>query len=151
LGEGLLDHTQDKGYSRPTARSRVLRRDATTAERQLWQAISARKLGGIRFNRQYPVGQYICDFVSREYRLVIEVDGGQHALATGYDENRTQFLEQQGYTVIRFWNSEVTESLEGVLARIQRVLVDMPSPDPSRRREGSLWTSARSHGGDSPC
>ncbi len=142
---------EDKGYSRPTARSRELRRDATEAERKLWRAISARKLAGVRFNRQVPVGQYICDFASREYRLIIEIDGGQHALAIDYDERRTQFLEQQGYAVIRFWNCDVADNIEGVLIRIRQVLADMPSPNPSRGREGSLWSPALSRGRDRPC
>lgn len=141
-----MSHTYDKGYSRPTAKSRELRRNATEAERRLWQAIGARKLAGVRFNRQFPVGRYICDFVSREYRLVIEVD--QHALAADYDERRTHFLEAQGYTVIRFWNNEVTDNLDGVLARIDQALKDKPSPSPSRMREGSLWSPAHSRGRD---
>ncbi|GGB98714.1 hypothetical protein GCM10011494_16490 [Novosphingobium endophyticum] len=143
-----MNNASDKGYSRPTARSRELRCNATEAERKLWQAISARKLAGVRFNRQFPVGRYICDFVSREYRLAIEIDGGQHALAKGYDERRTRFLEAQGYTVIRFWNGEVMDNLDGVLTRIEQTLSDMPSPGPSRRREGSLWSPARSCGRD---
>lgn len=142
---------QDKGYSRPTARSRELRRNPTEAERKLWAAIKARQLAGVRFNQQFPVGQYICDFVSREYRLAIELDGGQHALAAEYDARRTRFLQQQGYTVIRFWNSEVMDNIEGVLTRIQQTLADMPSPDPSRRREGSLWAPARARGRISRC
>ncbi|GGZ01169.1 endonuclease domain-containing protein [Novosphingobium colocasiae] len=141
----------DKGYTRPTARSRRLRRDATEAERRLWQAIRARQVAGVRFNRQFPVGQYICDFVSRELRLVIEVDGGQHAIAGDYDARRTAFLETQGYIVIRFWNAEVMDNLESVLARIAETIANMPSPDPSRRREGSLWGPARSRGHDVRC
>ncbi|EJL23220.1 endonuclease domain-containing protein [Novosphingobium sp. AP12] len=141
-----MEDTTDNGYSRPTARSRQLRRDATPAERQLWQHIRARQLREVRFNRQFPVGPFICDFVSREHRLVIELDGGQHASATDYDRRRTRFLNEQGYTVIRFWNSDVLDNIEGVLARIADILADMPSPSPSRRREGSLWGPARSRG-----
>ncbi len=139
---------QDKGYSRPTARSRELRRNSTEAERKLWPAIRARQLDGVRFNQQFPVGQYICDFVSRKYRLIIEVDGGQHASTVEYDRRRTLFLEEQGYTVIRFWNSEVLDNLDGVLLRIRQTLADMPSPGPSRKREGSLWSPARVRGQD---
>ena len=131
----------DKGYFRPTARSRDLRRNATEAERKLWPRLSARKLRGVRFNRQFPVGQYICDFVSREKRLVIELDGGQHAFSTEYDERRSRFLEERGYKVLRFWNNEVLDNLDGVLSVIGQVLDDMHSPDPSRRREGSLSAS----------
>jgi very-short-patch-repair endonuclease len=130
----------DKGYRRPTARSRQLRNNATEAERKLWHELSARKLAGVRFNRQFPIGQFICDFVSREVRLVIEIDGSQHALAAEYDARRTRFLQAQGYRVIRFWNNEVLENIEGVLAVIRQVLDNMPSPSPSRKREGSLWS-----------
>ena len=87
----------DKGYSRPTLRARELRNNATDAERKLWPYLSARKLRGVRFNRQYSVGQFICDFVSREKRLVIELDGGQHAIDLEYDARRTRFLNAQGY------------------------------------------------------
>ena len=129
----------DRGYSRPTRRSRELRVNATEAERKLWPHLSARKFKGVRFNRQFPIGQFICDFVSRETRLVIEIDGGQHATNVDYDQRRTRFLEAQGYHVIRFWNAEVLDNIEGVLAVIGKALDDMPSPSPSRRREGSFW------------
>ena len=137
----------DRGYSRPTARSRELRRNATEAERRLWPHLSARKLKGVRFNRQFPVGQYICDFVSRERHLVIELDGGHHAMTAEYDVRRTRFLEEQGYQVLRFWNNEVVDNLDGVLRTIGQALDNMPSPAPSRRREGSLWTRPRRGGG----
>ncbi|AEG48233.1 protein of unknown function DUF559 [Sphingobium chlorophenolicum L-1] len=129
----------DKGYARPTARARELRHNATDAERALWQAISARKVAGVRFNRQVPVGPFICDFVARSIGLVIEVDGGQHGESV--DAARTRFLEAKGYRVIRFWNNDVLGNLDGVVAEIERVIAgmvsDMPSPDPSRLREGS--------------
>ena len=130
-GEGLLD----KGYKRPTARSRELRLNATDAERKLWQQISARRLAGVRFNRQFPIGPFICDFVSRTAKLVIEVDGGQHAVDVAKDEARTAYLEARSYRVIRFWNNDVLDRIEGVVSEIERVLADMPSPNPSRKRE----------------
>ena len=132
----------DKGYSRPTLRSRELRNNATDAERKLWPHLSARKLRGVRFNRQFPVGQFICDFVSREKRLVIEIDGGHHATNVEYDSRRTQFLNSQGYVVLRFWNNDVIDNLDGVLMMIGEALDNRPSPDPSRKREGSLWTTS---------
>ncbi len=132
-GEGLLD----KGYKRPTARSRELRLNATDAERKLWAQISARKIASVRFNRQFPIGPFICDFVSRSAKLVIEVDGGQHAVDVAKDEARTAYLKTRGYRVIRFWNNDILERIEGVVSEIERVLADMPSPDPSRKREGS--------------
>ena len=127
----------DKGYKRPTARSRELRLNATDAERKLWAQISARRVAGVRFNRQFPIGPFICDFVSRSAKLVIEVDGGQHAVDVAKDEARTAYLEARGYRVIRFWNNDVLERIEGVVMEIERVLSDMPSPNPSRKREGS--------------
>jgi very-short-patch-repair endonuclease len=93
----------------------------------------------VRFNRQFPIGQFICDFVSRGAKLVIELDGDTHAHSVDYDMARTSFLEQQGYRVIRFWNNEVMENLEGVVTRIEQALDNRPSPIPSRVREGGLW------------
>ncbi|MCB2078872.1 MAG: endonuclease domain-containing protein [Novosphingobium sp.] len=135
----------DKGYTRPTARSRALRQNPTPAERLLWQRLRNRQCAGVRFNFQFPIGQYICDFVARTPRLVIEVDGDTHSgpEAAQYDARRTTFLNAQCYSVIRFWNREVSDSLEGVLARIEQTLANMPSPSPSRKREGGLWSPAR--------
>jgi len=116
----------DKGYKRPTMRSRELRLNATPAERKLWEQLSARKVAGVRFNRQFPIGPFICDFVSRTEKLIIEVDGGQHAVDVANDEARTAYLEAQGYRVIRFWNNDVLERIEGVVAEIERALEACP-------------------------
>lgn len=124
----------DKGYARPTAKARALRNNATDAERALWHAISARKVSGVRFNRQVPISPFICDFVARSINLVIEVDGGQHN--DEVDAERTRYIEAQGFRVIRFWNNDVLGNIEGVVKEIIRVIADMPSPDPSRTREG---------------
>ena len=129
----------DRSYTRPTARSRGLRKNATEPEKRLWQALSARKIAGTRFNRQFPIGRFICDFVSRGAKLVIEVDGDTHAHSAEYDMIRTRFLEQEGYRVLRFWNNDVMENLDGVVKRIEQELAHRPSPSPSRAREGSLW------------
>ena len=117
--------------------ARALRNNATPSERILWRHLSARKVLGIRFNRQVPIGPYICDFVARSLMLVVEVDGGQHGWQTGADQQRTRYLEAQGYRVIRFWNSDVLERIEGVVAEIAKVIADLPSPSPSRKREGN--------------
>ena len=127
---------EDKASHRPTARSRELRLNATPAERRLWSRLSARQVAGTRFNRQFPVGHFICDFVSRSAKLIIEVDGGQHADRAEADSRRTEYLKAQGYRVIRFWNNDVLENLDGVVQAIELVLADSPSPSPSRRREG---------------
>ncbi len=132
----------DKGYKRPTRRSRELRANMTDAERKLWTHLSARKVSGVRFNTQFPIGGFVCDFVSRGAKLVIEVDGGQHAEAEQADAERTRYIERQGYRVIRFWNNDVLANVEGVVAEVERVLHEMgvdrnrPSPNPSRKREG---------------
>ncbi|PXA87057.1 hypothetical protein DMC47_33085 [Nostoc sp. 3335mG] len=127
----------DAPIRRPTSQAREFRNNATQAERVLWFQLSARKVAGVRFNRQVPIGPYICDFVSRSARLVIEVDGGQHGWQTEDDAARTRYIEAQGFRVIRFWNNDVLEGIEGVVQEIERVLGGMPSPDPSRKREGS--------------
>ena len=103
----------------------------------MWRALSARKVAGVRFNRQVPVGPFICDFVARGCKLVIEVDGGQHGWRSEEDAARTRLLEAKGYRVLRFWNSDVLSNLEGVVNHIERTLAALPSPDPSREREGS--------------
>ncbi len=136
----------DKGYARPTARSRELRANMSDAERRLWSGLSARKVSGARFNTQFPIGPYVGDTVSRGARLVIEVDGGQHDAAERADRRRTRFIEAQGYRVIRSLNNDVLGNLAGVFAEIERVLADMPSPSPSRTREGSLWSADRRRG-----
>ena len=127
----------DKGYARPTLRSRELRANATDAERKLWAQLSARKVAGVRFNTQFPIGPFICDFVSRSAKLAIEIDGGQHDWNAVADLARTRFIEARGFAVLRFWNNEVLENIEGVVATIERALADRPSPSPSRKREGS--------------
>jgi very-short-patch-repair endonuclease len=122
----------DKGYARPSAKACALRNNATDADRALWHAIGARKISG--FNRQVPIGPFICDFVARSSGLVIEVDGGQHDEAV--DADRTRCIETQGFRVIRFWNNDVLRNLDGVTEDIARVIADMPSPDLSLSREG---------------
>ena len=128
-GEGLLDKAYDR---EPTRRSRELRNNATSAERKLWQHLRNRQLCSTRFNRQVPIGPFICDFAARTAKLIVELDGGQHAVRTAEDERRTRFLASRGYRVLRFWNNDVLENVDGVLAVIQEALNDRPSPDPSR-------------------
>ncbi|HYM32675.1 MAG TPA: endonuclease domain-containing protein [Candidatus Cybelea sp.] len=101
--------------------ARRLRRDSTEAERKLWSALRDRQLFRFKFRRQQPIGSFIVDFVCQEKRLVIELDGGQHA---DKDEtSRTGRIEADGYKIIRFWNHEVLGNLDGVLARIQQALL----------------------------
>jgi very-short-patch-repair endonuclease len=122
-------------YNRPTARAQELRQNASDAERLLWQQLSGRKLDGFKFSRQIPIGRFICDFICRMEKLVIELDGRQHDGQMEYDEFRTRQLELLGYRVLRFSNDEVFRNLEGVLMTIRAAL---PTPSPSRKREGDL-------------
>jgi len=116
--------------------ARHMRNNPTDAEAALWRVLSARKVGGFRFNRQVRIKPFICDFVARTPRLVIELDGGQHAESEA-DARRTRYIEARGYRILRFWNNDVLGNLDGVVAEIERVLAALPSPDPSRKREGS--------------
>lgn len=120
----------DKGYTRPTLRSRELRNNVAMTERALWVQPGARKVAGVRFNRQFPIGPFICDFVSRSAKLVVEVDGGQHAIDVLRDTARTKYLEDQGFRVIRFWNNDVLERIDGLVAEIELALSTCPPPPP---------------------
>jgi very-short-patch-repair endonuclease len=95
-------------------RARSLRRSLTTPEFLLWRQIRNRQLDGYKFVRQEPIGPYYADFACRERRLVIEVDGGQHADSIS-DCRRDRYLTASGYRVVRFWNNEVVENIDGVL------------------------------------
>jgi very-short-patch-repair endonuclease len=133
----MAERPFDKAYNRtPTVRSHDLRNNPTNAEGTLWCYLRNRQRSGVRFNRQVPIGPYVCDFVARRAGIVIELDGGQHALAKNYDRKRTTFLQQRGYRVIRFWNNEVLENVEGVLGVIEEALKNSPSPSPSRNAGG---------------
>ena len=88
-------------------RARTLRKHLTEAEQRLWQKLKRRQLAGMKFPHQQPIGPFIVDFVCFECRVIVEVDGGQHAEQVSYDRDRTRWLEAQGYRVVRFWNDEV--------------------------------------------
>jgi very-short-patch-repair endonuclease len=105
-------------------RAKRLRRDQTDVERKLWFALRDRQLDGAKFRRQMPVGSYIVDFVCVDRKLIIELDGGQHTGTAAYDDRRTRSLARRGYRVVRFWNNDVIENLDGVLSTIQQALVE---------------------------
>ena len=129
----------DKAHNRtPTRRARELRNNSTDAEVKLWRHLSRRQLAGVRFNRQVAIGPFICDFAARSAKVIVELDGGQHAQGIEYDQKRTTYLEQQGYRVLRFWNNDVLGNLDGVLAVIEEALTNRPSPDPSRNAGGEI-------------
>ena len=95
-------------------RARTLRRDDTLAEARLWNALRARRLGGWTWKRQVPWGPFIPDFLCTDARLVVELDGGQHADQVEYDDRRTAYLQRDGLRVLRFWNSAVLTNRDGV-------------------------------------
>ena len=100
------------------ANARRLRQEHTDAERKLWSIVRGRKLDGWKFRRQVPIDRYFADFACMEARLVIELDGGQHSERVEYDEARTKVLEALGFRVLRFWNSQVLTSSDGVVQSI---------------------------------
>ncbi|HJP97679.1 MAG TPA: endonuclease domain-containing protein [Rhodanobacteraceae bacterium] len=111
---------------------RRLRAAPTEAERLLWRRLCGRQLGDCKFRRQHPFGDYILDFVCLERRLVVELDGSQHAENVEADRTRTLFLEQAGFLVLRFWNNQVFEDIEGVLEAIWQELHGLATPSPPR-------------------
>ncbi|TPG22563.1 DUF559 domain-containing protein [Sphingomonas koreensis] len=115
-----------------TDNARRLRHDATPAERLLWHALRTYRP---RFTRQLVIGDVIVDIACRSVRLAIELDGGHHALQTEKDQARTEYLEARGWTVMRFWNNDVIDNVEGVvqviLASVARASTH-PRPLPSR-------------------
>jgi very-short-patch-repair endonuclease len=106
--------------TRNRALAKQMRRRMPDAEFRLWCELRNRNLGGLAFRRQHPIGRYIVDFFCPQAKLIVEVDGGQHALAPqlAADGDRTRWLEAQGYTVIRFWTDDVTKDLDGVCTAI---------------------------------
>jgi very-short-patch-repair endonuclease len=108
---------------KPLTRSRALRRNSTEAEKQLWSVLQDRKLDGWKFRRQVAIGSFIVDFCCIRARLIVELDGEQHAVARKrYDDARTLELQARGFRVLRFWNSEVSQGAEGVAEEISRIL-----------------------------
>jgi very-short-patch-repair endonuclease len=99
-----------------------LRRNMTDAEHRLWYQLRLRQLEGFLFRRQAPMKPYIVDFVCHKAKLVVELDGGQHVENWAHDEKRTVWLNSQGYRVIRFWNNQVMENIDGVVTEIQKHL-----------------------------
>jgi very-short-patch-repair endonuclease len=104
-----------------------LRRLSTDAERKVWSILRNRQLGGCKFRRQATIGAFVVDFLCVEASLIIELDGGQHNDAA--DARRTEFLNQRGYDVIRFWNNEVNANLAGVLDVIATKLAQEKQED----------------------
>jgi very-short-patch-repair endonuclease len=121
-----------------TSNARALRNGATEAERLIWRRIS---IYHPRFTRQLVVGPYILDLACRTAKLAIEFDGSQHLDAIGYDERRTRYLKEEGWTVIRFWNGDVIENPNGIAEAILEKAAEClggTHPQPLPSREGRI-------------
>jgi very-short-patch-repair endonuclease len=99
-------------------RARQLRKEPTPAEAKLWEYLRRNKLNGVNFRRQHAIGRYVVDFCTLKKKLIIELDGSQHLDVVEYDEDRTLYLQSQGYKVIRYWNNQVMNDLEGIIKSI---------------------------------
>ena len=109
-----------------TATARRLRRDQTGAKRKLWFRLRDRRLRGWKFRRQLPIDRFVVDFCCESARLIIELDGGQHAERSAADAQRTAALEARGNLVLRFWNNDVLQNMDGVL----QTIIATASPEP---------------------
>jgi very-short-patch-repair endonuclease len=133
--------------------ARQLRSNMTDTERFVWQRIRKKQFAGHRFRRQHPLGPFIVDFVCLEARLVLEFDGGQHAIRREEDAARTRWLEEQGFRVLRFWDSDVFKEWDGVETVIIKALESArlsphPALPPQSLGEGKTVPTASpsSHG-----
>jgi very-short-patch-repair endonuclease len=129
--------------------AKFLRSHQTEAEQRLWYHLRAHRFMGLKFKGQKPMGRYIVDFICRERRLIVEVDGGQHAEQIEYDRERDTWLQERGYRVLRVWNNEVMQHLDGVLERIRLLAVSLSPPAPlPHSGEGSEADTEAGEGGE---
>jgi very-short-patch-repair endonuclease len=120
-------------------RARQLRRNRTEAERRLWWKLRELKQAGFKFRQQVPIDHFIVDFACLSERPIVEVDGGTHGTGEELrrDARRQQYLRRQGFRIVRFWNSEVRENMEGVMDTIVAAL-HTPTPEHPGRARGGL-------------
>jgi len=124
-GEGAMatkSHLQSLSSKPGVEFARTLRANSTDAERLLWSKLRSRQLDGWKFRRQVPLGRYVVDFLCEEARLVVELDGGQHDQMIERDALRTQWLGDNGYRVVRFWNNDAMSNIEGILQTLTLAL-----------------------------
>ena len=105
-----------------TAISRSLRHESSRAEQICWELVRAKRIVGVKFRRQHPIGPYFADFACVSKKLVIEIDGEHHAFQVEADASRTAAMKQRGWRVVRFWANEVVKNPEGIWAEIERLL-----------------------------
>ena len=120
---------------RTRTRARALRGTTTDAEKRLWFRLRAHRLNGASFRRQFPIGFYIVDFVCLEARLILELDGGQHA-DSQRDKVRDTWLKSQNFAILRFWNHDVLRNTDGVIEQIVLALNTRLPPSPTLPRKG---------------
>lgn len=113
-------------------RARELRRNQTPLEQELWRELRAKRFSGFKFRRQAPIGRYIVDFVCFAHRVIVELDGSQHQDNRDYDAARDQWLTEQGFSVLRFWNNQWTQQREAVLEAVWQKLHPLPNPSPMK-------------------
>jgi very-short-patch-repair endonuclease len=128
-GKGTAEEIQQRGIAMSQAqeskmflRARILRRNLTIAEKILWRRLRAHRLSGAGFRRQHPIGPYVVDFCAPRKKIIVELDGEPHSSQKEYDAARSDYLAEQGYTVIRFWNNEVMTDIEGVIRKIRHFI-----------------------------
>ncbi len=122
-------------------KAQKMRKDMPEPEMRLWLELRAARFRGVKFRRQKVVGKFIVDFAANHPKLVIEIDGDTHAGRESYDAQRSRFLEEQGYRVLRFSNSDVMSNMEGVLQQVGLVMDEMTSPFPTPSPEGEAALS----------
>ena len=105
-----------------------MRKEMTSAEKLLWSKLCNKQFNGYKFRKQHPIGRYIADFYCHDLKLIIEIDGDIHNERKEYDENRDVFLKADGYTVLRFSNDEIENTLEDVLETIRKCCMPPKSP-----------------------
>jgi very-short-patch-repair endonuclease len=121
---GIRGGGKTKMPSKLSKNAKTLRKNATHAENILWNRLRARQIEGLKFRRQQPIENVIVDFVNFEKRVVIEVDGGQHAIEKNKDKKRDRVLKDMGFKILRFWNNEVIENTDEVLEHIRQMCND---------------------------
>lgn len=135
-GEGQPERSEGRERDRKQVlrdRAKSMRSEPTEAEHRLWQILRAKRLAGFKFKRQLAIDHYIVDFVCLQHRLIVEADGGHHSESSG-DTRRDAYLRAQGFRVLRFWNNDIFNNEEGVLASILNAL---QAPLPARLRRAS--------------
>ena len=131
----------------PTTRARELRRDGSRAERICWELLRDRRMAGIKFRRQHPIGPYFADFACISRKLVIEIDGDHHAFQVDADARRTAAMEREGWRVLRFWANHVVANREGVWMEIEQAIahpLTPPLPQGGEESESPVPSSSSS-------